>query len=290
MTPCCSEVLTLVGLHGVVQGGLSRLPRAETHHGLGHGAEVGERLGDLGLLAHGGRGRGVGDDEGGVEEVGRATRDPRRFTHQLDRVLVRVLAREGAGQLDDRSGGETGERGGHGADRPGPRQPQDVLARDDLAEQVGGRAAQLLAQRGRMALGGVDHQRVAQPERLLQPAGQVDVDGTRVTDLDPHQTARARRLDQPGDLEPAELELLGDVDLGPAVDVVAPGDGGREHELGRPAVEVSLVHLHLLLRARATVCHAHIRPHVGVPVLRVVTVDTERSGGVHSLLSIVALR
>ena len=104
---------------------------------------------DLRLLAHGGRRRGVRDDERRVEEVGRPAGDPRGLAHQLDRVVVGSVAGEGPGQLDDRRGGEPGQRGRHRADRARPRQAQHVLGRDDLAEQVGRRLAQLLAQRAR---------------------------------------------------------------------------------------------------------------------------------------------
>ena len=40
-------------------------------------------------------------------------------------------------------------------------------------------------------------------------------------------------VEQPRDLEPAELELVRDVDLGLAVEVVAARDGGRQDQLGR---------------------------------------------------------
>ena len=41
-----------------------------------------------------------------------------------------------------------------------------------------------------------------------------------------------RRLQQPSHLEPAEPELVGDLDLGPAVDVVPARDGRGQHQLG----------------------------------------------------------
>ena len=73
-----------------------------------------------------------------------------------------------------------------------------------------------------------------QPEPLGEPAGGVDVDGAGMADLDPDQTLLPRRLQQPGHLEPAEPELVGDLDLGPAVDVVPARDRCGQHQLGGP--------------------------------------------------------
>jgi hypothetical protein len=56
-----------------------------------------------------------------------------------------------------------------------------------------------------------------------------------MADLDAHEPAAARVVQQPGDLEAAERELLSDLDLGAPIEVVPACDGGRQHELSRPA-------------------------------------------------------
>jgi len=86
------------------------------------------------------------------------------------------------------------------------------------------------AERGGVVVGDVDDDRVLQPVPVLQPRRQVDVDLALVADLDAHQPTRASRVEQPGDLEAAQAELLGDLDLRPAVEVVAPCDGCREDD------------------------------------------------------------
>jgi uncharacterized membrane protein (DUF2068 family) len=91
----------------------------------------------------------------------------------------------------------------------------------------------LLAERGVVLVHGVDDDRVLQVVGVPQFAGQIDVDLARVSDVDPDQAAAARVLQQPGHLEPAELQLVGNLDLGLAVQVVPPGHGGGEHQLGR---------------------------------------------------------
>jgi hypothetical protein len=80
---------------------------------------------------------------------------------------------------------------------------------------------------------GVDHDGVLQLVGVPQFAGQVDVDLPRVPDVDPDQAAAARALQQPGHLEPAELELVGDLDLGLAVQVVPASHARGEHQLSR---------------------------------------------------------
>src|ERR671931_52747 len=71
-----------------------------------------------------------------------------------------------------------------------------------------------------------------QPEGVLQPIRQLQVDGTGVADLDPYETGRPGDVQQPGHLEPTEVELLGDLDLGLAVHVVATCHRRSEDHLG----------------------------------------------------------
>src|SRR3712207_7782946 len=73
--------------------------------------------------------------------------------------------------------------------RPPPRStlfPYTTLFRSghDLGEEVRGGRPQLATQRLLVGVLGVDHDGVGEPEGLLQPAGEVDVDGSGVADLD----------------------------------------------------------------------------------------------------------
>jgi hypothetical protein len=65
---------------------------------------------------------------------------------------------------------------------------------------------------------------VLQPELVLHLRRQVDVDEPLASDLDADEPAAARYVDQAGDLEPAQAELAGDLDLRPPVQVVPPRD------------------------------------------------------------------
>jgi hypothetical protein len=51
-----------------------------------------------------------------------------------------------------------------------------------------------------------------------------------VPDLDADQAALPRQVEQARDAEPADPELVTDLDLGPAVQLVAPRDHGGEHQ------------------------------------------------------------
>src|SRR5687767_5007781 len=57
-----------------------------------------------------------------------------------------------------------------------------------------------------------------------------------MADLDAHEAALPGQVEQPGDLEPVEAELLGDLDLRAAVEVVATGDRRRQDDLRGSAV------------------------------------------------------
>ena len=240
------ELLTLARAAGVVQGRLSRLPRAETHHGLGHRAEAGEGLGDLGLLAHGGRRRGVGDDERRVEEVGRATRDPRRFTHQLDRVLVARPCARGRRQLDDRRGGERLSEAAMALTarahaRPSTSSPVTISLSSSAAARP--RCSRSVA--GWPSGVSID-ERVASA-RTPPAAGRTGRRRSAPGSRSRCARDRCARLS----ISRATLKRLSwnssaisTFDRRPRSS--AARDGGREHELGRPG-ELSLVHLHLLL-------------------------------------------
>ena len=58
-----------------------------------------------------------------------------------------------------------------------------------------------------------DDDRVLQPEPVLQPHGQLDIDKTFVANLDVNQPAVPSEVDEASDLEPAEPELVGDLHL-----------------------------------------------------------------------------
>jgi hypothetical protein len=95
---------------------------------------------------------------------------------------------------------------------------------------------------------GVDDHGVLQREPLHDLGGQIDVDHSRVTDLDADQSAVPGHVQQTGDLESAQAELARDLDLGALVQVVparhegCASQGGGPHELsghGKPPAQVS---------------------------------------------------
>jgi hypothetical protein len=227
---------------GVVHGGLAGGPQPDPDHGLGHRTEHGERAGDLGLLFQRARRGRIRDDRGGVEEMGGAAGDAGDAPHQVDGVVAgldqRVRLEQGPVELDHGDVRQPDDGIGHLADRAGPGQAEDVVVGDDLGHQRGGRPAEVTAQRTRVPARGVDDHGVRQPERGLQVRGQADIDRPGVGDLDAHQTAHPGGLQQAGHLEPAQAELAGDLGLGLAVEVVAPGDRGGQHQLSRPGREI----------------------------------------------------
>ena len=99
-----------------------------------------------------------------------------------------------------------------------------------------------------MVVVSIDNHRVPEVEGVSQPLGKLQVDAARLADLDLDQALAVRGFQQAGDLEPAELELVTDLDLGPAVEVVPAGHGAGEDQLGRsyPFVfshRITLAHL-----------------------------------------------
>ncbi len=111
----------------------------------------------------------------------------------------------------------------HRVDGPAPGQAEQVAVADQRRDRPSGGLGHLVADLlGRS--GGVGDHAALQPEGLRELVGQPAIDRARALDLDLDDAAAARVLEQPGDLEPAQVELLGDVDLGGVVQVVATGD------------------------------------------------------------------
>ncbi len=117
--------------------------------------------------------------------------------------------------------------------RPPPRQAQYVAFVDQLAQQIGGDRAQVL--RVGRVLGGVGGrlhddgvpEPVPGPERV-RPLG---IELGRYPDLDPYEVTLEGGLQDPGHLEAAHAELLGNLDLGLALQVEAARHGRRLHQL-----------------------------------------------------------
>ncbi|MCP9990738.1 hypothetical protein LUX09_09870 [Streptomyces albogriseolus] len=72
-----------------------------------------------------------------------------------------------------------------------------------------------------------------EPEPLGQRPSERDVDLGRDGDVDPHDVVGHGRAEEAGHLEPADAELLGDLHLGPVLQVEAPRDGGGEEHVDR---------------------------------------------------------
>ena len=76
----------------------------------------------------------------------------------------------------------------------------------------------------------------------LQCGRQLDVDGAGVVDLDLDHAGFERLVEHPGDLEPGQPELLGDLDPGASFEVVAARDHRALEQLIRPHRSLSLGH------------------------------------------------
>ena len=78
---------------------------------------------------------------------------------------------------------------------------------------------------------GLDDDRVPQAVAGAQRVGALRVQLGGHADLDPYEIPLERGLQDPGHLEAADAELLGDLDLGLALEVEAAGHGRRLHQL-----------------------------------------------------------
>lgn len=113
-----------------------------------------------------------------------------------------------------------------------PGQAQYVALVDQLAEQVGGDFAEVLGVGRLLGVGrGLDHDGVPQAVAGAQRVGALRVQLGGHPDLDPHEIPFESGLQDPGHLEAADAELLGDLDLGLALKVEAAGHGRRLHQL-----------------------------------------------------------
>jgi hypothetical protein len=90
-------------------------------------------------------------------------------------------------------------------------------------------------QRLLVLVGEVEHERVLEPESRAQLRRQARVQGPPgQADLDAHHPRVAGGVEQPGNPEPADAELVGDVDLGDALEVELARHPGGQDNLGRP--------------------------------------------------------
>ena len=136
--------------------------------------------------------------------------------------------------MHDGAGLEPDQRRGHRFERARPGHPEDVVAVDDLAEQPGRDSAKRGAQLHEVLLGGVDDETAPKLEVGGEPDREVEIDLALVVQLDPHQAAAAGLVEDARDLEATEAELLRDLALRGALDVVAAGDGRCQNRSRRP--------------------------------------------------------
>ena len=133
-----------------------------------------------------------------VEHPRGAVSEPRGPANDVDRAAVEVGQDDRPGQLDDLDRRQRLQCADNGVDGARPRQADDVTSSHHLLEHVG---------------------------------RQVEVQRALAHDLDADQAHLARRVEHPRHLEPADPELLGDLDLRPVVQVVAPRHSRSEHQL-----------------------------------------------------------
>ena len=103
-----------------------------------------------------------------------------------------------------------------------------------LGEQLRSDLSQVSPQRLGVIFRGVDDHRVLQPEPVHDLRSQIDIDQTRVTDLDANQPAVPGNVEEPRDLEPAQAELARDLDLGPLIQEVPARHQSCEGQAGGP--------------------------------------------------------
>ncbi len=114
-----------------------------------------------------------------------------------------------------------------------PGQAEHIALGHQLAEEVGRDLSQVLRVGGVVLfLGrGFDDHRVPQPVAGAQGVGAFGVQLGRDPDLDAYEIAFEGGLQDPGHLEAAHAELLGDLDLGLALQIEPAGHGRRLHQL-----------------------------------------------------------
>jgi hypothetical protein len=192
-------------------------PGADRDHGDGHRGHQREGPGDITLAADR-RGRlRVVQDHRGVEHVRRPAADPGHAAHQVEQVPP-VGWRHRPGQLDDRAGRQLGERGREPAQGARPGHAENVAGRDEVHQGLARGLAQPAPQRLLVVVGELEHEGVPEPEGRAQLRRQARVqDPPGQADLDAHHARVASGVEQPRDPEPADTQLVGDVDLGDAL-------------------------------------------------------------------------
>lgn len=113
-----------------------------------------------------------------------------------------------------------------------PGEAEHIALVDQLTEQVRGDLAEVLGVRRLLGLGrGLHHDRVPQSVPGAQRVRALRVQFCGDADLDPYEIPFESGFQDPGHLEAADAELLGNLDLGFALEVEAAGHGRRLHQL-----------------------------------------------------------
>ena len=142
------------------------------------------------------------------------------------------------GQLDDVAQRQPGDRLAERVHRVAAVQSEDVALLDDVRDQPGRRRTEPapalpLVPRAAVAAPQVDDDAVPEPEPLGQRPSERDVDLGGHRDVDPHDVVGHGRVQETGHLEPADVELLGDLHLRPVLQIEAPGDGRGQERVDR---------------------------------------------------------
>ena len=115
-------------------------------------------------------------------------------------------------------GGSRSQGGRHVDGGTAPGEAQHITLVHQFAEQVRGDLAQVLRVGGLLGLGrGLDDDGVPQAVAGAQRVGALRVQFGGDADLDPYEIPFEGGLQDPGHLEAAHAELLGDLDLGLAL-------------------------------------------------------------------------
>lgn len=241
-----------------------RLPGADGDGRDRHLVEVLEGARDARLVAQRGGRRRVGQQHRRVDGVGLAAGHLRGPPHGLDRAALGRSRVVHPGELHDRARRQPVEGRRHVDGGPPPGEAEHIALVHQFAEQVGRDLAQVLRVGGVVLLlrRGLDHDRVAQSVAGTERVGALGVQLRGYPDLDPYEVTFQGRLQDPGHLEAADAELLGDLDLGFALEVEAAGHGRRLHQLRGPHPQGGPTRRHCRHRVLLTAVHTLDTPFI----------------------------
>ena len=207
---------------------------------------------DVRVASQSGSHLGAVDEQRHRQRVDRSAGAIGHSPDYLHRVDVELEGWDAAHDLDDGAGRQPGQVPDHRMESPTPRDPEHIVRLERFRKQLRTGPAELLPLEVGGSVHRPDDERIPQAVARRDLARELNVDFRRRSDLDANDPIPARVVEQAGDLEAGDAQLLGDLALARSVEEV-PACG--EHS--RNNVEASGVSLwsdqwvHLLLLGRA---------------------------------------